>query len=207
MRVDPQVTKAKFARQVEILKAGRMDLQRMGCYLVRDEFPEVDILILPLRPLCLKFSAWVVTPEGLQTAMANQKVFSMAGRPFGVRLGMDDYDIRPPSLTFCDPATWENAGANTLPQAVIRNAEGQPQPVLVPGYPGVERPFLCVPSTREYHEHPQHSDDSWLLRREGHSLFDTIRTIWQTFCVNTAPEVHVPPPTPGWGFHPTEGGK
>lgn len=26
-------------------------------------------------------------------------------------------------------------------------------------------PFLCIPGIREYHNHPSHSGDSWLLHR------------------------------------------
>ena len=42
-------------------------------------------------------------------------------------------------------------------------------------------PFLCIPGVREYHEHPAHSGDSWLLHKgsgEG-TLYFLLNTIYR----------------------------
>lgn len=45
-------------------------------------------------------------------------------------------------------------------------ASGQVQPAaMIASHGPNERPFLCLPGVREYHEHPAHTGDSWLLHR------------------------------------------
>lgn len=79
-----------------------------------------------------------------------------------IRLNFDNYDLWPPSLTFIDPMT----GLPALPvvNAPERNERGDPRNVLL-GHPITKQPFLCLPGLREYHSHPQHSGDDWLLHR------------------------------------------
>jgi hypothetical protein len=79
-----------------------------------------------------------------------------------IRLNFDNYDLWPPSLTFVDPMT----GQPALPvvSAPERDQHGEPRNVLL-GHPITKQPFLCLPGLREYHSHPQHSGDDWLLHR------------------------------------------
>lgn len=79
-----------------------------------------------------------------------------------IRLNFDNYDLWPPSLTFIDPMT----GQPVLPviSAPERDQRGEPRNVLL-GHPITKQPFLCLPGLREYHSHPQHSGDDWLLHR------------------------------------------
>ena len=79
-----------------------------------------------------------------------------------IRLNFDNYDLWPPSLTFIDPMT----GQPALPvvSAPERDQHGEPRNVLL-GHPITKLPFLCLPGLREYHSHPQHSGDDWLLHR------------------------------------------
>ncbi len=39
----------------------------------------------------------------------------------------------------------------------------QAQPILMSGVN--ERPFFCIPGVREYHNHPAHTGNPWLLHR------------------------------------------
>jgi hypothetical protein len=44
-----------------------------------------------------------------------------------------------------------------------------------------EIPFLCIPGVREYHQHPAHTGNSWLLHRgtgEG-TLFFIVDQLWK----------------------------
>jgi len=77
-----------------------------------------------------------------------------------IRLSYDNYDLWPPSLTFIDPRTGELAPPVVQAPDTVN---GEVRNVLL-GHPN-GRPFLCVQGVREYHNHPQHSGDDWLLHR------------------------------------------
>ncbi len=99
-----------------------------------------------------------------------------------IRLRYDNYDLWPPSLTFIDPSS----GAAAVPtvQAPDR-VDGQIRNVLL-GLPGTGQPFLCLPGLREYHHHPQHTGDDWLLHRaagEG-SLAVICDRVWRRMARN-----------------------
>lgn len=82
-----------------------------------------------------------------------------------IRLRYDNYDLWPPSLRFIDPRT----GGLTMPpvQAVDRvGGDSDEVRNALLGHPTEGVPFLCLPGIREYHSHPQHSGDDWLLHRE-----------------------------------------
>jgi len=57
-----------------------------------------------------------------------------------------------------------------LTRAMRVTPEGAPQPAfqaanLLIAHNEEDIPFVCMPGTREYHEHPAHTGDSWLLHR------------------------------------------
>lgn len=79
-----------------------------------------------------------------------------------IALRYDNYDLWPPSLTFIDPLTGVPAAPPVA--ALDRIDNGEVRNVLL-GHPTTRQPFLCLPGLREYHEHPQHSGDDWLLHR------------------------------------------
>lgn len=81
-----------------------------------------------------------------------------------ITLRYDNYDLWPPSLTFIDAMT----GQPAIPQvaALDRLDNGEVRNVLL-GHPTSQQPFLCLPGLREYHEHPQHNGDDWLLHRNA----------------------------------------
>lgn len=89
-----------------------------------------------------------------------------------VRLTYENYDLWAPSLTFIDAFTRDPA----MPH--VRAFKGTPlghRDLLINGHPDTGRPFLCVPGVREYHTHPQHTGDNWLLYRErGDGTISTI---------------------------------
>lgn len=79
-----------------------------------------------------------------------------------IRLNFDNYDLWPPSLMFIDPLT--ALPALPVVNAPERDERGDPRNVLL-GHPITKQPFLCLPGLREYHSHPQHNGDDWLLHR------------------------------------------
>lgn len=80
-----------------------------------------------------------------------------------IRLTFENYDLWPPSLTFIDVRTGEPARPVVNALEMIEGAEVRN--VLLDHPNG--GPFLCLPGLREYHSHPQHSGDDWLLHRSS----------------------------------------
>src|SRR5262249_33083179 len=100
-----------------------------------------------------------------------------------VRIDFENYDLWPPSVEFIDALTGEYAPPPV--QALVDSDEG-PRDLVVHSHPETNRPFFCVPGIRQYHDHPQHSGDSWLLHRaarEG-SLATICDRIWRAMARN-----------------------
>lgn len=170
--VDPEVSRAKFAREVALHRADEARHRARGILLVDAVFPEAFALLFARR----------VTPAALLA---------------GVVLDFTNYDLRPPSVRFVDPFTREPLKAAQLgismprrlpapelpPEFVQLAGQAAQGPVLnmLQSYGPDEFPFLCLPGVREYHDHPAHTGDSWLLHRgsgEG-SLHFVLDQIWK----------------------------
>lgn len=100
-----------------------------------------------------------------------------------IRLAYDNYDLWPPSLTFIDVFSGQAIKPHT--RAFVSTPEG-PRDVLIDGHPETKRPFLCLPGIREYHTHPQHSGDDWLLHRSSHegSISTICDRVWRLMVRN-----------------------
>jgi hypothetical protein len=165
--VDPSVSRAKFAQEVEDFRRVESLHRKRGWWLLEADFPTVLVafVAVQLRP------APVVC---------------------GALLDFTNYDLEPPSVRIVDPITREPYLARELPTALLRR-----QVIAMPGMPAgaqmhgsvalmqaftpEEVPFLCIPGVREYHAHPAHSGDSWLAHRgqgEG-KLHHILNTIYQ----------------------------
>ena len=145
--VDRQVSKVKFDREVDhFRRLSGMHLER-GWWLMTVEFPVVEI--------------GFITPKMRPPAMV-----------LCARIDFTNYDMCAPSVQFIDPFTKQLLTLEEIGAPFLRDGPDGPQRILQ-GHPG--RPaFLCLPGIREYHEHPAHSGDSWLLHRgqgEGGLLF------------------------------------
>lgn len=158
--VDPTVSRVKFEREVAQLRAAA-DFQRArGVLLLEASFPQVLLAFAP--------------PSLVPRAIA-----------FAVLLDFTNYDLEPPSLTFVDPLTKQPLRAEQLhtllprqvgpaqPAQMVRAPNGQLVPLqfqqepqnLIQFHPPNNHPFLCLPGVREYHAHPAHTGDAWLLHR------------------------------------------
>jgi len=124
----------------------------------------------------------VVVPVGA-TALRVAEIPSLAARAFKARFDLTDYDLRAPSLEFRDPWTDALLTYATMLRAVEYEHQRQAHLVLLDDHPVTHKPFLCLRGVREYHEHPQHSGDSWLLYRAETSLFAIIMSLWRV-CVD-----------------------
>jgi hypothetical protein len=120
----------------------------------------------------------------LQTQIAQSELAPLAARAFGVRVGLDDYDQRAPSVSFRDPWTWEPLRFADMFRA--NHLVGTTaMAVLLDDHPITRQPFLCMRGVREYHEHPQHTGDDWALYRAEMGAFTVLATVWRT-CVHLA---------------------
>lgn len=165
--VDPTVSRAKFEREVDTVRRRQAEYHVRGIWLIEATFPVVFVVMASpqLRPPPVVFGA----------------LFDFA-----------DYDLRPASVRLVNPFTREPYKAGELPTHLKRRAPMTPeiaaqalaqgqdpaqvmvqQPMMQFNTPD-DIPFLCLPGVREYHDHPAHTGDSWLLRRgttEGSLVF------------------------------------
>lgn len=155
------VSRGKLQRELELWRANSAVYRRRGWLLLSVEDLTVDVAFVA------------------RVAVGDMQLPIITA---AIRLRYDNYDLWPPSLTFIDAAS----GAAGLPavQAPDR-VDGEIRNVLL-GLPGSGQPFLCLPGLREYHHHPQHTGDDWLLHRaagEG-SLAVVCDRVWRRMARN-----------------------
>jgi len=149
--IDPQISRAKYQEQVDGFRANEAMQRARGILLLKAEYPYILV----------GFAAPRIKPTPIL---------------FGVKIDFSNYDLQPLSVQFIDPFTErplraEEVGTHFFKrtsdvQAPDANGGIQlnVQPLLqfhAPDGP----PFLCVRGVREYHTHPAHTGDSWLLYR------------------------------------------
>lgn len=142
MLVPRQVSEARLAAELVDWDANAALYRRRG-WLLLDRAPlHVEVAFITAVPLVGVYTVPVITAC--------------------VRLDYTNYDLWAPSLTFIDPRTREPAAPAVRAPDVT---DGGVRDALVDGHPDTGRPFLCLPGIREYHTHPQHTGDDWLLHR------------------------------------------
>ena len=160
--VAPEVTRQKIERELMLWRENEETYHRRGWILLRYREQEVDVGFLgklPIGPLAVPVMAACV------------------------RIDFTNFDLWPPSLEFIDPMTGDYAPP--VVQALVETDEG-PRNLIVQGHPDTNRPFFCVPGIRQYHDHPQHSGDSWLLHRDtgAGSLATICDRVWRAMARN-----------------------
>jgi hypothetical protein len=170
LHIDPEISLLKFNREVQQLLSLKDDLRKRGWIIEKHEFPLVRITfigrhILPRIAVCT------------------------------VDIDFSNYDIIAPSVRFLDPFSFEPA--IYLPHAEQLPANGRQSPIkgsymeggksldIILNHADNGLPFLCMPGVREYHEHPQHTNDPWQNHRKGfsgHILYYLLDRI-DSYCV------------------------
>lgn len=146
--VDPAVSTAKLGRQLDAWEAARKHLEERGVVLLGRRDLQVDVGFLAYLPL---------GPHNDLVTM-----------PLAVRFDFQNYDVWAPSLRIVDPITRRWLGESRIGAidfSVVGN-DGSPLNLFVNGHPETSRVFLCKRGVREYHSHPEHSGDDWLLYRD-----------------------------------------
>lgn len=163
--VDPNVTRRKFRREVDFWMAHSAHRERGWLLLDRnDDVPSVEI----------GFLARLATSAGSMPLPAIV---------CAIRVTYENFDLWPPSLTFIDALTRQPVMPPV--RAFLPTAEGL-RDVLINGHPETGLPFLCLPGIREYHRHPQHSGDDWLLHRASKAggLTTISERVWRLMARN-----------------------
>lgn len=163
--VDPEIVRRKFRRELDLWTATNVHQERGSILLRADE----EALLLEIA-----FLARV----SISTGSGPLPVVVCA-----VRLTYENYDLWPPSLTFIDAFTRQPSRPHV--RAFMPMDEG-PRDVLIDAHPDTGLPFFCVAGIREYHSHPQHTGDSWLLHRalsEG-SVSTVCDRVWRYMARN-----------------------
>jgi len=219
MRIDVRVSKIKFEQEVERLSNQSETLKKRGVVIQKINFPIVEAVFIPRSNLKLHVpvepppgASLPQPPPGLQIPagakmqyMAAIDLPSLAARAFGARISLDDFDQRAPSVLFCDPFTWEEIPYEKLHRGHHIGDDGRAFNVILGGHPLTKKPFLCMRGIREYHEHPQHTGDDWMLYRKHVGLFSTIDTIWKTCVLHAYPNLIFQPPNIQVNWAPSEG--
>ena len=154
--LDPNVSRIKFQREIDQFKLIQDDYIKRGIWLLKESYP----------------IAIVAFAKALQPPAV----------PFAARVDFSDYDLKPLSVTLIDPFTQSDLSATEVRVPFLRqvpNGPGQFQQQPLVQAHSDNKPFICLPGIREYHEHPAHTGDSWLLHRgfgEGtfHFVIDTL---------------------------------
>lgn len=144
--VDLEVTKIKFERELQEFKQNEDEYRKKGIICVKTNLLSINLLF----------------------AMPQLKPQAIA---FAVNIDYTNWDVEPPSIKFIDPFSeailkredikikfFQVQNKNAI--GIINGQIAEPD-LLQPGNP----PFFCIPGVKEYHQHPAHSGDSWLLYR------------------------------------------
>lgn len=160
--VDPRVTRRKVQRELDQWRENEAVYRRRGWLMLAHEGVQFEIAFL--TPVVVSAGAACLAPVC-------------------VRFDYSNYDLWPPALEFIDVRDGSYVRPGT--RALVATDEG-PRDLLVDTHPASGRPFLCVPGTREYHSHPQHSGDSWLLHRSQHAggLVRLCDLVWRSMARN-----------------------
>lgn len=164
--VDPEISRAKLHRQVDSFRASEAAYRQRGYWIEAVD----DLQVLMTFTLRTTGPA-LVPPLG-----------------FCVRFSFNNFDLWAPSLTFVEcrtrlPVPGLPQGA-PLPGIPVRALGDNRMDSLINQHPLTGLPFLCQPGVREYHTHPQHSGDVWLLRRTMVSLTSLADLVWTLMVSN-----------------------
>jgi hypothetical protein len=141
--VDPQVSRDKYAVEIMLFRQNYSHYRTRGILLLEEAFPNVR----------LAFCSVKVRPYPVL---------------FAVCINFTNYDLDPPSVSFIDAFSYSPILITQLPHQFPRKISQiqnqlNLQPLVIAQADNI--PFFCIPGVREYHHHPAHTGDSWLLHR------------------------------------------
>lgn len=165
--VDIEVSKRKFKDELGIFINLQESYRKNGIILLNASFPDIEILFMAIK----------INP----TPVA-----------FAARINFENYDLEPPSVKFINPFTGELLKATQVATQFLMKIGTTPEGIPIPqGLLQAETPdsipFLCFRGIREYHNHPAHTGDSWLLYRKESGIGTLIYIIDQLYHYGSEP--------------------
>ena len=136
--MEPEVSLIKFKEEIGNFHEIRNDWRTKGVFLIHEDFPIVEFMF--------------TTPKLNPSAIA-----------FCVQIDFTNYDVEPLSIKFICPFTKKILKRD---EVLLQFIQGDKQPDLLQSHQN-GAPFLCIPGVKEYHDHPAHTGDSWLLHRKN----------------------------------------
>lgn len=148
---DPRVSEAKFEQEIQTFNGLKSEWRAKGVFMVTNQFPVAEFIFITakLKPASVAFS---------------------------VRIDFSNYDTEPPSIQFIDPFSgnvlkrkdvpinfWQVKYPPQINNQIPLDFQVQKQDLLQGGPEMI--PFFCIRGIREYHNHPYHTGDAWLLYR------------------------------------------
>jgi Predicted metal binding domain len=181
MRVDPNVNRLKYDRELARLHEQRLDLDQRGIFVLGStSFPHIDLIYVGrhrLRAVIpVSQQGGLFLPAGARAAI---EVPGLSASAFKAHFDLSNYDLAAPGLEFRDPWTDALLPYNGMFRALQFDEHRKGQIVLLDDHPITHKPFLCLRGIREYHEHPQHSGDEWLLYRSSVNMFSIVMALWR----------------------------
>lgn len=181
MRVDPDVNRLKYDQELAGLNEQRQELDQRGIFLLGStSFPYIDLIFVPrhrLRAVIpITQQGGLFLPAGTRAAI---ELPGLSASAFKAHFDLSNYDLDAPSLEFRDPWTDAALQYNSMFRALQFDEHRKGQIVLLDDHPITHKPFLCLRGIREYHQHPQHSGDEWLLYRNSINMFSIVMSLWR----------------------------
>lgn len=139
--VDPEVTQQKFEEEMHVFSLLKEEYRKKGVLLLEQRYPDLFFAFVApsLHPMPIAFA---------------------------VRINFINYDVQPLSVKFVHPLTLEPVMYEQIATRLPRRLDGSATPQALMQADSNRVPFFCIPGVREYHEHPYHDGDSWLLYRK-----------------------------------------
>ena len=150
--VEPEVSLIKFKEEIGDFHNISNDWREKGVFLIHEDYPIVEFMF--------------TTPKLRPSTIA-----------FCVQIDFTNYDVEPPSLKFICPFTKRILKIQEIPTKFPQfkkpdkidptiPIQNQIQPQFLLQSHQNEPPFFCIAGIKEYHDHPAHTGDSWLLHRK-----------------------------------------
>ena len=146
--VDPYVSEAKFHKELlQFQSIADTFYKERGIFLENASFPRVIFSFFTTKLV-------------------------RAIHVFTVQIDFTNYDLQPPSIVFVDPESKKSIKIEQLQTRMMRKiltAESSKEKIplipLIMAQKFDHKPFVCIPGVREYHQHPSHTNDPWVVHR------------------------------------------
>jgi hypothetical protein len=193
MHSSPSVARLKYERELDRLRQQSELLESRGIFVrASSRFPFIRVVLTARSPVSMVGNV----RQGIGS-IPQQFVFELpylSARAIEARFDLTDYNLRAPSLIFTDPWTGSILSYDSMFRALEYEKSRGAHVVLLGDHPVTHKPFLCMRGIREYHEHPQHTGDDWLLYKDDLSIFTIVMSVWRVTIDLIHPQIR---PAPG----------